>query len=93
MSVSNAESSPVPIAWTSLYSASTAGSISPEFFRSNVLFLSCDDPALAIACCSPNLSTHYILIQPRLNEMSRITPAANAAPMFHIAKAATMIIT
>ena len=34
-----------------------------------------------------------ILSQPFLNELSRMTPARKAAPMFHMAKAATMSIT
>ena len=35
----------------------------------------------------------HILSQPRRNEYSRMTPARKAAPMFHMAKAATMSIT
>jgi hypothetical protein len=38
-------------------------------------------------------SAHHILIHPLFSELSRMTPTRKAAPMFHIAKAATMSIT
>jgi len=36
---------------------------------------------------------HQIFTHPLLSELSRMTPARKAAPMFHMAKAATMSIT
>ena len=42
---------------------------------------------------SPFTSPDHTFIHPFLRELSKMTPTRKAAPMFHMAKAATMSIT